>query len=149
MRDEDADLMAFARNLLAEEERPETEAAELVRAADAVRSSPLWSRARRARRRLVEVPFAAEVPRERVGRDEGPERVVLSGAIDLAFEEEDGWVLVDYKSDTLTPANRDALIAFYREQVLTYRRQWQDLTGRPTRAGLFFVHAGETVWLDD
>jgi ATP-dependent exoDNAse (exonuclease V) beta subunit len=56
-------------------------------------------------------------------------------------------VLVDYKSDAVTPGNRAALLAFYAHQVELYRRYWERLTGRPTRAGLFFAHNGETVWM--
>jgi ATP-dependent helicase/nuclease subunit A len=121
MRDPSLDLRAYAVNLLAEEERPETEVEELVRAAEAVRGSRLWERARTSSRRLVEVPFAAEVSRRDLGRTEGPERIVLSGAIDLVFEEPDGWVLVDYKSDTVTPENFDGLVVFYRRRS---GREW-------------------------
>ncbi len=65
------------------------------------------------------------------------------------FEEDDGWVLVDYKSDAVTPQNRAELVAFYEPQVAMYRRYWERLTGRPTRAGIFFAQDGETVWMPD
>jgi ATP-dependent helicase/nuclease subunit A len=116
-----------------------------VRVVDGVRTSALWNRALAARRRLVEVPFALGVAREELGLGEGPETVVLQGAIDLVFEEDDGWALIDYKSDTVA-GNRDALVAFYTPQIAIYRRYWERLTGRPTRAGLFFIDTGETVW---
>ena len=54
---------------------------------------------------------------------------ILQGAIDLVFEEDDGWVLVDYKSDTVTPDNRADLEAFYAPQVDHYRRYWERLDG--------------------
>jgi ATP-dependent helicase/nuclease subunit A len=147
MRDETLDLGAYAANLLAEEERPEVEREEIARLADAVRRSPLWERARKARRRLPEVPFALEVAREELGLAEGPERVLLHGAIDLAFEEEDGWVLIDYKSDAVTPENLEGLVAFYSPQVTLYRRNWEKLTGRPAKAALFFLDGSREVWL--
>jgi ATP-dependent helicase/nuclease subunit A len=145
MRDATLDVRACAANLLAEEERPAGDLDEVVRVVDGVRTSALWNRALAARRRLVEVPFALGVPREELGLGEGPETVVLQGAIDLVFEEDDGWALIDYKSDTVA-GNRDALVAFYTPQVAIYRRYWERLTGRPTRAGLFFIDTGETVW---
>jgi hypothetical protein len=57
-------------------------------------------------------------------------------------------VLIDYKSDTVASGALPGLVAFYRPQVALYGRYWQRLTGRPTRACLFFLHTGETVWLD-
>ena len=72
---------------------------------------------------------------------------LLEGVIDLVFEEDDAWVLVDYKSDAVTPQNRAALVAFYTPQVAIYRRYWEQLTGKATRAGLFFIASGEPVWL--
>ncbi|HEY4229948.1 MAG TPA: PD-(D/E)XK nuclease family protein, partial [Thermoanaerobaculia bacterium] len=77
-----------------------------------------------------------------------PSEALLQGAIDLVFEEDDGWVLVDYKSDAVTPKNRAQLVKFYEPQVEMYRRYWEKLTGKPTRAGIFFVQGGETVWMD-
>ena len=57
-------------------------------------------------------------------------------------------MIVDYKSDTIA-GNRDDLVAFYAPQIAHYRRYWQKLTGRPTRAGLFFVATGQEVWLEE
>jgi len=142
---EGLDVRAYAANLLAEEERPAGDLEEVVRVAMGVTASPLWKRATAAPRRLVEVPFALTVGREELGIADGPAKVLLQGAIDLVFEEDGGWTLVDYKSDTVT-GNRDALVAFYAPQVAIYRRYWERLTGAPTRAGLFFLHTGEAVW---
>ena len=71
---------------------------------------------------------------------------LLQGAIDLVFEEEDRWVVVDYKSDIVSE-NRESLVDFYRPQVERYRRYWEKLTGKKTTAGLYFIHTGEEVWL--
>jgi len=147
MRDPKLDLALHAANLLAAEERPPGELEEVRRTVEAVRGSDLWKRALAARRRLVEVPFALEVPREELGLAAGPDRVLLQGAIDLAFEENGGWVLIDYKSDAVS-GGLDALVRFYTPQIRIYRRYWERLTARPARAGLFFVQAGETVWLE-
>ena len=147
MRDPKLDLALHAANLLAAEERPPGELDDVLRTVEAVRGSALWKRAGAARRRLVEVPFALEVPREELDLEAGPDRVLLQGAIDLAFEEDDGWILVDYKSDAVS-GGLDALVRFYTPQVRIYRRYWERLTGRPARAGLFFVQTRETVWIE-
>jgi ATP-dependent helicase/nuclease subunit A len=95
----------------------------------------------------VEVPFALHVDSAEIRAAEGPARTLLQGAIDLAFEEDTGWVLVDYKSDTIA-GNLEELVAFYSPQIELYRRYWEKLTGRPTAAGLYFVDTGEEVWPD-
>ena len=108
----------------------------------------VWKRALAAKRRFVEVPFALKVPTADLDGSGGPAETLLTGALDLVFEEGDGWTIVDYKSDSVA-GNLDELVAFYRPQIVHYRRYWQRLTGRPTRAGLFFVSTGQEVWLDE
>jgi ATP-dependent helicase/nuclease subunit A len=146
MRDDTLDTRLYAANLLVEEDRPPGDLDELVRAVEGVRASPLWKRAKAAKRHMVEVPFALLVPRGELGLSEGPEHTLLQGAIDLVFEDDEGWALVDYKSDTVGE-NLEGLVRFYTPQVAAYRRYWQRLTGRPTRAGLLFVQDGREVWL--
>jgi ATP-dependent helicase/nuclease subunit A len=148
MRDSSLDVRAYAANVLAEEGREPGDLEEAVRTVQAVTSSPLWKRALAARRRLVEVPFALTVPSADLGAAAGPKETLLTGALDLVFEEEDGWKIVDYKSDTVA-GNLAELVAFYKPQIGHYRRYWEKLTGRPTKAGLYFVATGEEVWLPD
>ncbi len=148
MRDPSLDLRAYAVNVLAEEERPPEDLEEALTAVEGVRRSPLWNRARASGRCLVEVPFAVSIPSSELGITGGPAETLFTGAIDLVFEEEAGWVLIDYKSDTVA-GNREALVRFYEPQIEHYRRRWRELTGRPTRAGLFFIQTGETVWMSD
>ncbi len=146
MRDPTLDVRACAANLLAEEERPADEVDEVIRAVEGVRASELWRRAARSKNCLVEVPFAMSVPRGELGLSpDGPAQALLQGTIDLVFEEDGSWTLVDYKSDTVGD-KLESLVAFYLPQIAVYRRYWERLTGRPTRAGLFFIQTGQTVW---
>ncbi len=146
MRDDALDVRAYASNLLAEEERPAADLEEAVRVVEGVRASELWRRARAAKRRLVEVPFALTVPSADLGIADGPPETLLQGAIDLLFEEEDGWVIVDYKSDTVD-GNAERLTDFYRPQLLHYRRYWEQLTRRPARAALYYIQPDRVEWL--
>ncbi len=145
MRDGELDVRAYAVNLLAEEERSAGDLEEIVRTVETVRASELWRRAAAAPRRLVEVPFALMVRREELGIADGPAETLLQGAVDLVFEDADGWTLVDYKSDTVGD-NLDELVRFYTPQIAIYRRYWERLTGRPTRAGLLFADTGRVAW---
>jgi len=146
MKDSSFDVRAYAANLLADEERAPEDLEDAVRLVDAVVRSPLWKRALASPRRFVEVPFALLVPSSDLGTPGPPDQTLLYGAIDLVFEENGGWIVVDYKSDAVGP-NLEALTAYYRPQVDHYRRYWEQLTGKPTRAGLFFIETGEEVWL--
>jgi ATP-dependent helicase/nuclease subunit A len=145
MKHPSTDLAQYAVNVLAEEDRPASDLADAVALARAVIGSPLWRRALGARRRLTEVPFALMAPSADLGLTGGPAETLLQGAIDLAFEEDSGWVLVDYKTDTIA-GNFDELVAFYSRQIELYRRYWEKLTGRPTEAGLCFVSTRQEVW---
>ncbi len=148
MRDPALDLRAYAANLFAEEGRAAGDLEEAVALVEAVRASPLWRRALDARNRLVEVPFALMVPSTELGMPDAPSKTLLTGAIDLAFEEPDGWRLIDYKSDHVA-GNLSALTRWYAPQIHHYRRYWERLTGRPTQAGLFFIETGEESWLPE
>ncbi|HEX7254092.1 MAG TPA: UvrD-helicase domain-containing protein [Thermoanaerobaculia bacterium] len=147
MKDSSIDVRAYAANLLADEERAPEDLDDAVRLVDAVGQSALWKRALASPIRFVEVPFALMVPSSDLGTPAPPEKSLLYGAIDLVFEENGEWIVVDYKSDAVGQ-NLQALTAFYRPQVDHYRRYWEQLTGKPTRAGLFFIETGDEVWLD-
>jgi ATP-dependent helicase/nuclease subunit A len=146
MNDPTLDVAALAGNLLADEARRPEDVEEVVRVVAGVQASPLWRRALAAKRRLVEVPFAVRVPSAEISGGEAAGQTLLQGAIDLVFEEEQEWVVIDYKSDIVSE-NRDGLVDFYRPQVEHYRKYWETLTGKKTTAGLYFIHTGEEVWL--
>ena len=53
---------------------------------------------------------------------------LVEGVVDLAFEEDDVWIVVDYKTDReLTPASEDR----YRRQIAFYASAIEHATGRP------------------
>lgn len=72
-----------------------------------------------------------------------PDRTVLEGVIDLAFREEDGWVIADYKTDVGTDPDFPAREEAYRRQVDLYADAWRRLTGEPVKERvLFFTTQG-------
>jgi RecB family exonuclease len=65
---------------------------------------------------------------------------VLEGFIDLVYEDDDGLVIVDYKTDTVPLAALDRRVAYYRPQVAAYVAGLAAATGRPVaRAVLLFL----------
>ena len=59
-----------------------------------------------------------------------PERdMILQGMIDCAFLEEEGWILLDYKTDRIE--DEEAFVEEYRPQLAWYRIALEKLTGTP------------------
>lgn len=54
---------------------------------------------------------------------------MIQGVIDCLFREDDGWILVDYKSDRLE--REDAFRKRYAVQLALYKRAVEQITGRP------------------
>ena len=77
-----------------------------------------------------EQQFIIGIPAEEIGRGESKELVLVQGVIDAYIEEEDGLVLIDYKTDRVpkTAAGRAVLAERYRSQVMYYRRALEQLT---------------------
>ena len=85
-------------------------ASALARAALAL---PALDRARRSPRRLREWPFAL--------RGDGASPWIVEGVVDLAWVEDGGLVVLDYKTDAVTTgAEIDAAAAHHRPQLLAY-----------------------------
>jgi len=88
-----------------------------------VRGSETWKRAQAATARLTEAPFA--LTSETTGGT-----TIIEGVIDLAFEESDGWVIVDYKTDVVEEQdNLEARRRQYRAQVDAYADHFAHITG--------------------
>jgi ATP-dependent helicase/nuclease subunit A len=131
--------------------------AEAILAVVAFTKSELWQRALRAKTRLHEVRLlfkksseeiageAVSDPEVAVSIEEGTladtvRTVYVEGVIDFLFEEEDGWVIVDFKTDHFEEGKEDTFVRFYRPQVMTYAREWEQTFGyRVKEAGLYFV----------
>ncbi len=101
----------------------ETTAAQV--AIEAALKHPLLTRARQAVRCHREYPVTLPLDGTRV----------MEGVIDLAFVEDDVWIVVDFKTD----ANLVDLRAAYERQLQWYAYALQQLTGMPARPILLGV----------
>lgn len=63
-------------------------------------------------------------------------QVILQGIIDLAFLEEDGYVIVDYKSNMVAEAQLAQLAEHYRLQMQLYRLALEQVSGRPVKPAI-------------
>lgn len=77
---------------------------------------------------------------------ESDESLLVQGSVDCCFEEDGGWVLLDYKTDRANDV--DSLIARYRPQLTLYARALERITGTPVReTWLCLLSAGEAHML--
>ena len=112
---------------------------ELVALVESVGRSELLSRARAAGAVLHEVPFAR--PRPGGDRRAGPAEIV-EGVIDLAFREDGGGVIADYKTDEVAdPGELERRLSVYRAQVDLYAECWEALTGEPVKERILYLTA--------
>ena len=104
----------------------------------------LW-RAQRAGKLYREQPFVMGISARRLG-EEFPkeEKVLIQGIIDVFFEEEDGLVLLDYKTDTVKTGGE--LWNRYETQMDYYQEAVERLMKRRVKEKLLYsFHLEETV----
>lgn len=78
-----------------------------------------------------EYPFTVLLAGGPLPEIEGGERFLIQGVIDCLFREDDGWVLVDYKSDRLE--QDDDFKERYAVQLALYKQAVEQITGIPVR----------------
>jgi ATP-dependent helicase/nuclease subunit A len=118
-----------------------------IDAVQKVMSSRLWVRAKQSRRVMTEIPFQMCVTDSADSSASQP--LILKGVIDLVFQEDDGWVLVDYKTDRIPETSLEQFVEKYRGQVLAYAEAWASITQQGVKEkGLYFTHLDSYVVLD-
>ncbi len=60
---------------------------------------------------------------------------LVEGTLDLAYQNDDGWVVVDFKTDLVAGSRKDE----YAKQVALYAEGLSRATGKPARAVVLFV----------
>lgn len=136
--------------LLAEEQLKAVDPAKIA----AFCGSPLYARMRAARRLWREMPFSFRLPAEEVyadrpeAREAAGESVLVQGVIDCLFEEGDGLVLLDYKTDADRGIGWEMAAEEHRFQLETYGAAIGRILGRPVKEGhIWFVEGGLAVRL--
>jgi len=141
MADPDADLNSLAVSALRDNGLEPELAKRAIKSVEAVMASPVWGRAAASGTELVEVPFCLS---RNTDEDNGIEiPTLLTGVIDLAFKEPDGWVIVDYKTGGKKPEDAQKLAQYYRPQIELYSESWESITGSSVKEkGFYFVDLG-------
>lgn len=109
---------------------------------DGVRQSKIWARAEGSLRRMNEVSFEFVAPSDHANAIP----MLIRGVIDLAFEEPDGWVIVDYKTDRVSGKELQDAVVRYSLQLNEYVKAWYSCAKLPVKeCGLYFTHAKEYI----
>lgn len=113
--------------------------------------SSLGKRMREACAVSREVPFNLEIPcNEFYANGDSPvcqgENILLQGVIDCFFEETDGLVLIDYKTDYVPKGGSEQLRDRYKAQIAYYARALETLTNKRVKEKyIYLFYNGETL----
>ncbi|MGG2199022.1 UvrD-helicase domain-containing protein [Paenibacillus sp.] len=153
------DLPEYIQYLCQVEGVAEKDAGDALPILQEVLDSELWQRSQRAKQRLFECPIMMHQRNGETTPYPATEQtmfetaaaaltqqsnngfnLLVKGVIDFAFEEEDGWVIVDFKTDQLDDGKLHQFVRFYAPQVQAYATAWSETFGFPVKeAGLYFI----------
>lgn len=103
--------------------------------------SPTAARMRRAAgggKLYKERQFVMGVPARELDGTDSDELVLIQGIIDAWFEEDDGAVLVDYKTDRVREGEEHVLLERYRLQMVYYARALSQITGKRVKEAVLY-----------
>ncbi|WP_371376009.1 helicase-exonuclease AddAB subunit AddA [Sporomusa aerivorans] len=134
-----------ARQILPDGQARETDAALVA----AFLSSGLGQRIKSAREVWREMPFSLMLPAEKFYADLAGcgEQIFVQGVIDCLFAEDDGLVLLDYKTDRA--GSTEEFIAKYSVQLSMYAAAVERILGRPVKERYLYTFAlGRVIRLE-
>lgn len=111
-------------------------------------SSPLGQRLQQRERLIREFKFSMLWDGDTFYPDLEQEQVLLQGVVDAAIVEEDGLIVLDFKTDRVAPGQEQQRAEAYRSQLMTYKQALQRIFQLPVKETLlYFLATGETVSL--
>ena len=92
-----------------------------------------------------EQPFVMGVEAKRIYKDtDSKELIIVQGIIDAYYEEDDGIVLLDYKTDRVDSAEQ--LVKRYKEQLNLYEEAIERFSAKRVKAKLIYAFClNETI----
>ncbi len=104
-------------------------------------ATPLGKRLRQGDQVVREFKFSILEDGESYDPALSGEQVLLQGVVDCALVEEDGLILLDFKTDRVTDQTLPALMERYRPQVQAYAQALQRIYGKPVKQSLLYFFA--------
>lgn len=106
--------------------------------------SPIGKRMISSKRIFREAAFETEIPANIISEEfPAEESVILQGVIDCYFEEDDGLVVVDYKSDYYN--NIEEIKEKYTSQVELYSSAIEKITEKKVKSKFLYLFFGDDV----
>lgn len=103
--------------------------------------SPVAARMRAAQAKgclYQEQPFVFSLSAREILKKESEEPILIQGIIDVFFEEEDGLVLLDYKTDYVPQEPEETLRRRYEKQLALYERALEEITGKRVKEKIMY-----------
>jgi ATP-dependent helicase/nuclease subunit A len=88
-----------------------------------------------------EQQFVVGIPARDMDAGDSDERILIQGIMDAYMEEEEGLVLVDYKTDRIRPGEEKVLIERYQMQMDYYQRALEQMTGKKVKEKIIYSMA--------
>ncbi len=106
-------------------------------------SSEIGKRILKSDRVFKEASFEIEVPLNQIADINSNEKIILQGIIDCYFYEDDGVVLVDYKSDY--SKNIDEIKEKYRQQIHLYKLAIEKITKKTVKNQFLYLFSSKNM----
>ncbi len=110
--------------------------------------SPLGQRVAAGKVLQREVPFTMAVPAAKIYdapetevKQLEQENVLVQGVIDLMIDEGDGYVIIDYKTDRMSPGQAEEAVSRYRGQLDLYALAVEKILHRPVKEKYLYLFA--------
>ncbi|MDY0406210.1 helicase-exonuclease AddAB subunit AddA [Virgibacillus sp. 179-BFC.A HS] len=99
-----------------------------------------------------EVPFSLALPAEEVyanWQGTSEEHVLIQGVLDCVIPKEDGWIILDYKTDNVsaevTEQVKEKLVKRYEVQLQLYRKALQQIWQQPVAHMYLYFFSGQLL----
>jgi ATP-dependent helicase/nuclease subunit A len=109
--------------------------------------SSLGEKMKNCRQVYREIPFFIEIPTTEIYSQlpdaYKEEKILVQGIIDCYFEEEDGIVLLDYKTDFVE--NEEEIREKYKVQIYYYSRALEKMTGKAVKRKYLYLFFNDSI----
>jgi len=103
--------------------------------------SPLGQRIMQAADYRREFKFSLMMPAQELIPDAPETEIMLQGVVDCILFEDDGMVVIDFKTDALSPGEEESRSAYYAPQLNTYKKALEKIYCRPVKDEILYYFA--------
>ena len=108
-------------------------------------NSELGSRMIKAKKVNREFKYSLLNPAKDYFSDGGEDSILIQGVIDCFFEEDDGLVVVDFKTDKITKENQNEKAKLYTPQLKSYSEALNRITGKKVKESYIYFFSSDSA----